>query len=168
MPRLDLRITDLGAKRAWLETLDALLRDAPVLGSSRWDLRSMRYELDLRRVAYGPQISAYGRPWVPCRLTIAPVLSVIDGRGSQGRSLGEYMEAIQLRDRRELALLTTGGTARLRLGDAPQLEIRDIGPPIEDRSTVGLPALATGRATGLPWADSDSQRVGQLLRARVL
>lgn len=164
MQRLDLRITDLGAKRAWLETLDALLRDAAVIGAARWDLRTTRFELDLRRAAYGPSLVTHGRPWVPCRLAVAPVLSVIDGSGVPWRrSLDEQIESLELRDRREIALVTTAGSTRLRLGEAPQLEIRDIGPPTTTHIVVG-PATTIGA----PAPAAHCHRIGQLLRARVL
>lgn len=162
--QLDLRITELGNKSRWLDVLDTVLRDARILGEASWDLRRMRYELDLERIGYEAHTvlvtheRIYEYPSIVCRLSIAPVTSCIDGRSTSPEAWeGQVLEAIQLRDHSELALVSNYGTTRLHLGSAAALEIRDLGPPTEQRviCDYGDPAV-------------DLQRAGQLLRARLL
>lgn len=163
-PRFDLKITDLAAKRQWLDTLDAMLRDARVLNDASWDLRRMRYVVDLERIGYGahtvfdakPRVFEY--PTVACRLIISPVTSCVDGRDvAEVDGQGEILEALQLRDRQELALVSNYGTTRLKLGTDPSIEIKDIGPPNHERviSDYGN-------------AGVDLDAAGELLRSRRL
>ena len=160
---LDLRITNLSAKARFLETLDALLRDARVIGDSRWDLRRMRFEIDLERIGYEAHTvlvtheRIFEYPSIDCRLTVSPVVSCIDGRSATESWSGQTVEAVQLRDRRELALVTNYGTTRLGLGPDPALEIRDLGPPSEERviCDYGTPSV-------------DLHRASELMRSRVL
>lgn len=165
MPRkLDLKITELSTKGRWLDQLDRVLRDARVVGGAFWDLRRMRYELDLERIGYEAHTVLYTHerifeyPTISCRISISPVVSCIDGRaGSPELWEGQALEAIQLRDRSELALVSNYGTTRLGLGPSATLSIRDTGPPSEQSVICdhGDPAV-------------DLQRAGQLLRARLL
>ncbi len=162
--QLDLKITELAAKRRWLETLDTLLRDSRVLSEAMWDLRRMQYTVDLERIGYGShtvwqtQERVFEYPTVTCRLVISPVVSCVDGRDvAEVDGHGEVLEALQLRDRRELALVSNYGTTRLQLGPDPSLEIRDLGQPNHERviCDYGDPGV-------------DMQRAGELLRSRTL
>lgn len=139
--RLDLKITDLAAKRRWLDILDTMLRDARVLEDAQWDLRRMRYAVDLERIGYGAhtifeaQERVFEYPTVACRLIISPVISCVDGRdvAEVEDGSGEILQALQLRDRRELALVSNYGTSRLQLGEDPSIFIKDIGAPNHER-----------------------------------
>ncbi len=162
--QLDLKITELAAKRQWLDILDTLLRDSRVLSEAMWDLRRMRYTVDLERIGYGShtvwqaQERILEYPTVTCRLVISPVVSCVDGRDvAEVDGHGEVLEALQLRDRRELALVSNYGTTRLQLGSDPSLEIRDLGQPNHERviCDYGDPGL-------------DMQRAEELLRSRTL
>ena len=162
--KLDLKITELAAKRRWLDLLDTLLRDSRVLDEAAWDLRRMRYTVDLERIGYGAHTvfhtseRIFEYPTITCRLIISPVVSCVDGRDvAEVDGHGEVLEALQLRDRRELALVSNYGTTRLQLGPDPCLEIRDLGPPNHERviCDYGDPGV-------------DLNRAGELLAARNL
>ena len=131
--RLDLRINELAVKQRWLERLSAMLADAQVLGNGRWDVRRMRYEVDLERICYETGIAGeltHEYPSIACRLSINPVLSFVDGRdGVEESWSGETLVGLELRDPHELALVSTYGTTRLRLGPGATLEVRDTGTP---------------------------------------
>lgn len=156
--RLDLRINDLPAKTRWLSHLSALLRDAQVLGDGRWDVRRMRYEVELERICYESGYSSQEYPSIVCRLAVTPVLACVDGRDSVEESwVGETLAGLELRDAHELAIVSSYGATRLRLGAGAGLEIQDLGQP-NDRHLV----CDHGHA------GVDLRRAHEMLRLRVV
>lgn len=150
--RLDLRINELAVKQRWLERLSSLLADAQVLGDGRWDVRRMRYEVDLERICYESGVAgetAQEYPSIACRLAVTPVLSCVDGRdGVEESWAGETLVRLELRDSHELALVSTYGATRLRLGPGATLEVCDVGKPNDQHLVCdhGQPPLELRRA----------------------
>ncbi|MEM1178123.1 MAG: hypothetical protein AAGM22_07260 [Acidobacteriota bacterium] len=155
--RLDLRINDLPTKQRWLQHLSSLLRDAQVLGDGRWDVRRMRYEVELERICYeSGRSNEY--PSITCRLAVTPVLSCVDGRDGVAESwVGETLTGLELRDRHELALVSSYGATRLRLGAGANLEIQDVGQPNEHHLVCDY-----------GHAGVDLRRANELMRLRVV